>query len=197
MQNPNPNAVPHPGSESAVLRRNVVPTRSIEHEGWFTEVLEGQVAASPEMIFGVISGIGSEHGWYWLWRLRALLDRALGGLSMGERPRDPVHLCQGDVLGCWQVEESRHNRLLRLKSRMKLPGEAWLQIDAVPETQRTTRLRLTARFHTRGLGGRLYWWGLQPVRKLLLHRLRAAICQRAALTATITYFSLLSLAVNS
>jgi hypothetical protein len=46
---------------------------------------------------------------------------------------------------------------------MKLPGRAWLQFEAVPEADGTTRLQQQAFFAPKGLWGFLYWYVLYPV----------------------------------
>ena len=54
----------------------------LEHEGWVADIREGRVTASPSQVFQVVEGIGGRRGWFYataLWRLRALLDRILGG----------------------------------------------------------------------------------------------------------------------
>ena len=35
----------------------------------------------------------------------------------------------GDALDFWRVEEAEPGRLVRLSSEMKLPGDAWLQLE--------------------------------------------------------------------
>ena len=51
---------------------------------------------------------------------------------------------------------------------MKVPGDAWLQWDVATdeETGRTTLCQL-ARFHPRGVAGRLYWWALLPMHAVI------------------------------
>src|SRR5690606_3543215 len=50
------------------------------------------VAASPEQVFAVVEAIGGDTGWYdndILWRLRGLLDLAVGGPGLRRGRRDP------------------------------------------------------------------------------------------------------------
>jgi hypothetical protein len=45
---------------------------------------------------------------------------------------------------------------------MRLPGEAWLEWRVTPEPNGRTRLEQLARFHPRGLLGRVYWYSVMP-----------------------------------
>ncbi len=154
----------------------------IEYEGWVADIREGQVAAPVPRVFKVVEGIGGRRGWYYataLWRLRALLDRAIGGAGMGEGRYDPDKLQPGDKLDFWEVDEIESGRRLRLKARMKVPGEAYLQFETFAEANGTTCLRSVALFRPLGLAGRLYWWILMPVHKIIFSGLNAAIRTRA------------------
>ncbi len=164
----------------------------MEHEGWVAEIREGYTAALPSQVFKIVEGIGGRRGWFYasaLWRLRALLDRIVGGVGMGDRRRDPDHLLPGDKLDFWQVEEIEPGGRLRLRARMKVPGEAYLQFEVLADPDRTTRLRSAALFRPRGLAGRLYWWALLPIHKVIFRGLNSAIRERAARQATMTHFN--------
>ena len=65
------------------------------------------VPEAPSAAFAPIRRIGGGNGWYygdWLWRLRGLVDRLLGGVGMSRGRSDAEHLAAGDVLDCWRVE---------------------------------------------------------------------------------------------
>jgi len=74
----------------------------------------------------------------------------------------------GDALDFWRVERYEPDRALRLRAEMRLPGRAWLEYDAVPtdDGQRTV-VRQTATFDPAGLGGRLYWYGIYPIHRVM------------------------------
>ena len=166
-----------------------------EHEGWVADIREGQVAASPAQVFKVVEEIGGPRGWYYataLWRLRAVLDRIVGGVGMGEGRRDPDKLELGDQLDFWQVDEIEPGRRLRLKARMKIPGEAYLQFETLADPDGRTSLRSAALFRPRGLAGRLYWWALLPIHKVIFKGLNAAIRERAAREVRIEHFNRLA-----
>jgi hypothetical protein len=64
------------------------------------------------------------------------------------------------------VEALEVNRRLRLAAEMKLPGRAWLEFE-VDGGAGTSRIRQTAIFDPRGVGGRVYWYGLYPIHRLV------------------------------
>jgi len=155
----------------------------VEEEGWVADVREGDVDVSAARLFSVVEGIGGARGWFYgtfLWRLRAVADRFLGGSGMGHGRRDPDHLRLGDSLDFWRVEEIQPGNRLLLMAVMKVPGEAYLLFETTALSPRTTRLRSTALFRPRGLWGRLYWWLLLPVHKFIFTGLNRAIRERAA-----------------
>jgi uncharacterized protein YbjT (DUF2867 family) len=120
--------------------------------------------ASLEKVWDQVEGIGGEHGWFgsgWLWYLRGLLDRLVGGVGLRRGRRDPSHLRTGDSLDFWRVEEIEHGKKLRLYAEMVLPGKAWLEFN-LSEKDGETLLTQDAIFEPHGLGGQLYWYAVAP-----------------------------------
>ena len=137
---------------------------------------------APAAAFAPIRRIGGANGWYygdWLWRLRGLVDRLLGGVGMNRGRRDGEHLAEGDVLDCWRVEAYEPRVRLRLAAEMKLPGRAWLQFDVTPRGEGGSTVRQTAVFDAAGLLGRCYWHVLYPVHVVLFRGLLGSIARRA------------------
>jgi hypothetical protein len=106
--------------------------------------------------------IGGETGWYyanWLWTLRGLLDKFLGGVGLrrGRTSQTTIHV--GDAIDFWRVlyADKTEGRLL-LFAEMKLPGEAWLEFKIVGD-----QLQQTATFRPLGIAGRLYWYSVLPL----------------------------------
>ena len=119
---------------------------------------------SLEKVWDQVEGIGGEHGWFgsgWLWYLRGLLDRLVGGVGLRRGRRDPSHLRTGDSLDFWRVEEIEHGKKLRLYAEMVLPGKAWLEFN-LSEKDGETVLTQDAIFEPHGLGGQLYWYIVAP-----------------------------------
>jgi hypothetical protein len=133
-------------------------------------------------VFEAVSSIGGDAGWYawtWLWRLRGLLDLAVGGAGMRRGRRDPRHLAVGDALDFWRVEAIEENRLIRLAAEMKLPGRAWLQFEIEPVSDGESILRQTAIFDPVGLAGLAYWFALYPLHAIVFRGLLRGIAARS------------------
>jgi hypothetical protein len=154
-------------------------------EGMLLEQRQRSVSTPPGTVFGVFSGVGGERGWPsadWLWRLRGLLDRLVGGVGMRRGRRDPEKLRVGDPLDFWRVEAVEPDRLLRLRAEMLLPGRAWLQFEVEPQGDGSL-LTQTAFFAPRGLWGVLYWYVLYPVHQLIFSGMARAIAGQAEVLA--------------
>ncbi|HEU5040124.1 MAG TPA: DUF2867 domain-containing protein, partial [Gemmatimonadales bacterium] len=127
------------------------------------------VHCEPEVAFRPIARIGGRAGWYYgdpLWRIRGLLDLAVGGPGLRRGRRHPHEVAVGDMLDFWRVEAFEPGRLLRLAAEMRLPGRAWLQFEVTPENG-GTMIRQTALFDPVGVSGLLYWYGLWGVHQLV------------------------------
>lgn len=157
------------GAGSRPLRKQMVDSRWV------------RVEASPAAAFEPIRRIGGRTGWYYgdgLWRIRGLLDLALGGVGMRRGRRDPVELAPGDTVDFWRVEAIEPPHLLRLVAEMRLPGRAWLQFRVEGDGTGSI-IRQTAFFDPEGLRGRLYWWVLAPAHQLMFPRMLGRIAAAA------------------
>jgi uncharacterized protein YbjT (DUF2867 family) len=108
-----------------------------------------------------IWSIGGKTGWYygnWLWVLRGLLDKMVGGVGLRRGRRDSHQITAGDALDFWRVIYANKEEMrLLLFAEMKLPGEAWLEFKIVNH-----ELIQTATFRPLGLWGRIYWYSVLP-----------------------------------
>ncbi|MFC2101658.1 SDR family oxidoreductase [Bacteroidota bacterium] len=149
----------------AMTRGRVGPNLSkyieIPQHGCFEDIRSVEIH-DVEQITNRIWSIGGEKGWYyanWLWKLRGMTDRVIGGVGLirGRRSIDRIHA--GDTLDCWRVlvADKKKHRLL-LYAEMKMPGEAWLEFSITDKT-----LTQISTFRPKGLSGRLYWYLLMPV----------------------------------
>ncbi len=158
------------------------PLELTTDRGMQLERRQGIVDAPPDAVYRVFTGLGGERGWLyadWMWRLRGVADRLVGGpgLRRGRRDRDEIRV--GDALDFFRVEAIEPDRLIRLRAEMVLPGEAWLQFEAQPLPEGQTRLVQTILMAPKGLLGFLYWYGLYPFHGLIFRNLIAAIAERA------------------
>ena len=113
-----------------------------------------------------IWSIGGENGWYygnWLWEIRGVIDKFVGGVGLRRGRTNQNTISAGDSLDFWRVIYSnRDEGRLLLFAEMKLPGEAWLEFKIVDE-----QLVQTATFRPRGLAGRLYWYSVYPFHEII------------------------------
>ena len=140
------------------------------------------VAASPAAAFRSVIRIGGSNGWYygaWLWKVRGLMDLAVGGVGMRRGRPHPEELGEGDPLDFWRVEKIEDGRLLRLRAEMKVPGRAWLQFETTPAGG-GTEIRQTAIFDAAGLFGITYWYALYPFHRFVFRGMLRGIARDAA-----------------
>ncbi|MCB2407967.1 SDR family oxidoreductase [Hymenobacter lucidus] len=151
---------------SGVIEKNYMDFVQIPQHGMLTDRQELRFSRSPEEVLQNIWSIGGQRGWYkvdWLWRIRGLMDKAVGGVGLRRGRRSPTSLRPGDPLDFWRVlVADRAGRRLLLYAEMKLPGEAWLQFRILDNADGTHTLEQLAAFRPRGLAGRLYWYSLVP-----------------------------------
>lgn len=108
-----------------------------------------------------IFSIGGSNGWYYanfLWKLRGLVDKLLGGVGLRRGRKNQYVINAGESLDFWRVLlASESEKRLLLYAEMKLPGEAWLEFSI-----KNNHLHQVATFRPKGLLGRLYWYALIP-----------------------------------
>jgi uncharacterized protein YbjT (DUF2867 family) len=142
------------------------PVSLTSREGMIIERRQTSVKASASQVFQAFSRLGGEQGWLyfdWAWRIRGVIDRLFGGVGLRRGRRDPYEVRVGDALDFWRVEAVVPNELLCLRAEMKVPGGAWLQFEAHPQENGSTRLLQTAFFTPKGFIGFLYWYLLYPI----------------------------------
>jgi uncharacterized protein YbjT (DUF2867 family) len=129
--------------------------------GCFTDVKKRKILSTEHVIKNIWS-IGGNTGWYyanWLWKLRGLLDRLVGGVGLRRGRTNPESIHPGDALDFWRVLlADRGKKRLLLFAEMKLPGEAWLEF----RIDENNYLHQKATFRPKGVFGRLYWYALLP-----------------------------------
>jgi len=190
------NALSHlsPSSTERVwegLDRNVV---QVKHEGFFLDYRRVEINAPPESVYQILTSLGGGHGWLyanWLWQFRGWMDKFNLPPSIsphfqrkwGERKRGA-----GDY---YRVEALESNRLLRLHSELRSPGDGWMEwrIEAKRRPERTLSaveakvegsvLTQTAFFAPRGLSGFLYWYLFDPLHRLMFRGLIQTIKRRS------------------
>ena len=137
---------------------------------------------SIEKIWRQIEGIGGDHGWFgagFLWWVRGLVDRLVGGVGLRRGRRDPDFLRVGESVDFWRVEELDRGHHLKLYAEMILPGKAWLEFT-VTTANGKTRIVQEAVFKPRGLGGQLYWYATSLFHLFVFPTMLRNIIKKAA-----------------
>jgi uncharacterized protein YbjT (DUF2867 family) len=161
----------------------------MKHEGFFVDYRRTKVQASDETTYRVFTSLGGEKGWLyadWLWRSRGWLDRLFtpqpafrehrlphaGDVSdppVAARPNERI-LQVGDQIDYYRVEAIIPNRMLRLHSELRAPGEGWMEWRVEDSV-----LTQTGFFAPLGLPGFLYWALLSPLHRYVFRGLIGAI----------------------
>jgi uncharacterized protein YbjT (DUF2867 family) len=168
---------------------DVEPVELTTEQGLQIERRQQLVEAPPEDVYRLFSRLGGENGWLyadWLWWLRGVADRLVGGPGFRRGRRDPERVRVGDAVDFWRVEAVEPDRLMRLRAEMKVPGAAWLQFEARPADNGTTLLVQTAFLAPKGLLGFLYWYGLYPFHGVIFGKMIGKLAERAEAQASAT-----------
>ena len=169
----------HPARLERVWEGGKHLRRRLRHEGFFVDHRRADAAAAPQVVYRRLTAMGGRNGWpyaNWLWRLRGSLDRVLGGPGLRGRPEA---LREGDFLDYYRVEALQSNRLMRLRSELRAPGEAWMEWRVEPGPAGGSVLTQTAFFAPRGLPGFLYWSLLGPLHRLAFGGLLKALVRQS------------------
>jgi uncharacterized protein YbjT (DUF2867 family) len=149
--------------------------------GMIIEVRQKMVHSVFESVYASFTELGGPNGWpcNLAWRLRAALDKIIGGVGMRKSsPRmDGINL--GDTIDFFKVIKIEPNKMIRLKAEMKLPGNGWLQFDAEPVGDNLTNLIQTVFFAPKGLIGYIYWFLLYPIHRIIFTKMINQLAAKA------------------
>lgn len=164
------------------LEANLLKLAQVPIIGCFVDVETVETTQPPEKIIPVVWAIGGNNGWYYMdfaWSIRGYIDKLVGGIGLKRGRTSPDALQAGSSLDFWRViaADEAGGRLL-LYAEMKVPGEAWLEFRIIPKSS-GAQLIQTASFRPKGLLGRLYWYLLYPVHRLIFSGMAKAIIARA------------------
>ncbi len=122
-------------------------------------------------------GIGGDNGWFdfdFLWELRGIIDKLIGGVGLKRGRRSQCDLRISDCLDFWKVVDLKKDERLLLYAQMKLPGEAWLEFKI-----KDNKLIQSAYFYPKGVFGRLYWYALVPLHYFVFNNMIKSIIKKA------------------
>ena len=126
--------------------------------------------STPEAAWKAVTELGGTTGWYyanWLWSLRGLLDRLVGGVGLQRGRRGGQVLRPGDAIDFWRVAVAKKEEKLVLAGEMKLPGEAFLEFHMEKLSEDRVQISQVARFLPKGLTGFCYWHLVSPLHNLV------------------------------
>lgn len=167
--------------EGAIACRNFRP------EYGFYAKRAGATASGPAAaaaVFEAVCRFGPDEDWFfagWMWAVRRVVDRFVGGPSYLRRRRHPVQLRVGDVIDAWRVIALEPGRRLTLLMEMKAPGAGVLEFVVKPAADgQGSSVSATAYFHPAGVWGLAYWYALEPAHGFLFRGLTRSIQRRAS-----------------
>ena len=165
---------------------DVKPYTFTVEEGLMIERRQVLVDLPSNALFRAYTGLGGERGWLymdWAWAIRGWMDKLVGGVGLRRGRRHPDEIFVGESLDFWRVEALEPNRLMRLRAEMKVPGDAWLQFESIPQENGKTLLTVNAFFDVHGVTGLLYWYAMFPFHKFIFDGLTNQLASRARLLA--------------
>ena len=134
--------------------------------GVMRDIRRMRIEGDPIIVLDRVFAIGGDTGWYyanWIWQIRGMIDRMVGGVGLRRGRRSSTELNHGDALDFWRVLiADRENMRLLLIAEMIVPGEAWLDFRIIKNNDRFF-LYQSATFMPKGVTGRLYWFLLLPI----------------------------------
>ncbi len=152
-------------------------------QGMFIDRRQRETTASARSLFATFTSLGGKRGWLyadWLWELRGVLDRLVGGIGTRRGRRSATGLRVGDAIDFWRVEAYDVDHSLRLRAEMRLPGRAWLEFEILTGEGKKN-LRQTAFFEPHGLFGYLYWYAVVPFHEIIFGQMARRIVEEAVL----------------
>lgn len=138
-----------------------------------THSIEGLKAQD---VFDSFTSIGGKNGWFafdFLWEIRGVIDKMIGGVGLQRGRRVEHELRVGDSLDFWKVIDIKKDERLLLLAQMKVPGTAWLEFKIENNT-----LIQSAYFYPKGVWGRLYWYSMIPLHYFVFKDMIKSIIKR-------------------
>ncbi|MBY0432837.1 MAG: SDR family oxidoreductase [Cyclobacteriaceae bacterium] len=163
------------------MDKNFLNNTFVPEHGVFTDKRQIAFTRNKIEVIENIWSIGGNRGWYfgnWMWRIRGVMDKMVGGVGLRRGRRSETDLKAGDALDFWRVlVADKPNGRLLLYAEMKLPGEAWLEFK-VKTSDKSNILSQTATFRPLGLWGRLYWYSVLPFHGLIFPKMAKNIAMQ-------------------
>ena len=159
---------------------NTVYLNKIQN-GMIIELTKKVVRSNITAVFKAFTELGGTISWPCnsAWRLRAGIDRIIGGIGMRKGRPETGNIKVGDTIDFLRVVKIEPNKMIRLKVEMKLPGDGWLQFEAEPIENNLTAVLQTVFFAPRGLFGTVYWHMLKPIHRVIFDKIINQLASKA------------------
>ncbi len=154
----------------------------IHHHHMLLDYRCSETEIHANTLFNTLCGIGGHRGmfaWNRLWKFRAFIDRMWGRRRNASATKENS-MIHGGAVDFFHVELLDENRRIRLKTDMRLPGEAWLEFG-IEQTGNGSRLHHVVIYEPRGLLGLAYWYATYPVHALVFRGMHRAILREAGI----------------
>jgi uncharacterized protein YbjT (DUF2867 family) len=150
-------------------------------KGMIIEVRQKIVHSVAESVYKSFTELGGSNGWpcNLLWRLRAAIDRIIGGVGMRKGRPETGNIELGDTIDFFRVVKIEPNKMIRLQAEMKLPGDGWLQFEAELVEDSLISIVQTVFFAPRGLLGTVYWYLLHPIHRIIFAKMINKLASKA------------------
>jgi uncharacterized protein YbjT (DUF2867 family) len=135
-----------------------------------------------DAVWAQVERIGGDNGYFyldWMWRLRELMDAAVGGGGLARGRAHPDTIAVGDRVDTWEVIGVEPGRRLTMRFGMRAPGAGGLEFEVQPITPTRTRVSATAFWHPKGWAGLAYWWAFAPAHAVIFDGMTKEILRRA------------------
>jgi uncharacterized protein YbjT (DUF2867 family) len=150
---------------------------NFRHEGFIIDYRRRAVHAPAATVFDRLVHMGGRNRWPyadWIWRLRGLADNLTSNRASRHAQTGMISKV-GDEVDYYRVEALVPDRLLRLFSTLRAPGDGWLEWRVEAQTPATSLLTQTALFAPHGLPGFIYWFALGPMHRFVFRGMIGAI----------------------
>jgi uncharacterized protein YbjT (DUF2867 family) len=150
-------------------------------KGMIIEVRQKIVHSVAESVYKSFTELGGSNGWpcNLLWRLRAAIDRIIGGVGMRKGRPETGNIELRDTIDFFRVVKIEPNKMIRLQAEMKLPGDGWLQFEAELVEDSLISIVQTVFFAPRGLLGTVYWYLLHPIHRIIFAKMINKLASKA------------------
>jgi len=141
--------------------------------GMIIEIRQKIIHSNVKSVYKSFTELGGTNGWpcNLAWRLRAAIDRIIGGVGMRKGRPETGNIELGDTVDFFRIVKIEPNKMIRLKAEMKLPGDGWLQFEAKSVEDNLTNIVQTVFFAPKGLLGIIYWYLLYPIHRIIFTKM--------------------------